>query len=779
MKLKFDHFFQTAFGDKIPPFPYQVKLSLKPWPDVVRIETGMGKTAAMILTWIFKRLLGDPQTPRRLIYCLPMRTLVEQTSTGANVWIKRLIEGGILPEDRRPSVHILMGGEIDNDWDRFPEKEAILIGTQDQLLSRALNRGYAMSRFRWPIDFGLLHNDSLWVMDEVQLMGSGLATTAQLHAFRATLGTLHPVHSVWMSATLQKDWLRTIDFSTKAGDLQEFTLSEEDRINPSVKKRLEARKPIERAEIATERSLQIAELILDTHQKGTRTLVILNTVDRAVEIYSQLKRKKPKAALTLLHSRFRPGDRAKALEKVLADPEDHGSICISTQVIEAGVDVSATTLITDLAPWSSMVQRFGRCNRYGSDDNARVIWLDMDLGKKGAALPYTEEELKQATFVLQKLKDVRPEKLPPVSSKPVLSQVIRRKDLIDLFDTTPDLTGFDIDVSRYIRETDDHDAHVFWRDLAEEGPGEDEPAPSHGELCTVPVNELREANWREKWRWDHLEKRWGREYTIIPGTILMLPIHDGGYSSEMGWTGNREDKPEPVHRGALLEEGIGDDPYTATGWQTLVEHNDAILRELKDIISRCNLPGREWTEALLIAALWHDAGKAHGVFQKAMIGNSPEKDLSQVWAKTSLPRVVYERKGFRHELASAIAAIQNGLADLAAYLIAAHHGKVRLSIRSLPNETVPDDPNKRFARGIWEGDTLREADLGDGQRLPQTVLDLSCMDLGEGPLGPSWVSRMLLLRDDPLIGPFRLAYLEALIRAADWRASQKADKTNV
>jgi CRISPR-associated endonuclease/helicase Cas3 len=36
-----------------------------------------------------------------------------------------------------------------------------------------------------------------------------------------------------------------------------------------------------------------------------------------------------------------------------------------------------------------------------------------------------------------------------------------------------------------------------------------------------------------------------------------------------------------------------------------------------------------------------------------------------------------------------------------------------------------------------------------------------------------------LLRDDPLIGPFRLAYLEALIRAADWRASQKADKTNV
>ena len=195
------------------------------------------------------------------------------------------------------------------------QKEAILIGTQDQLLSRALNRGYGLTDSVPPIDFGLLHNDSLWVMDEVQLMGSGLATTAQLQAFRATLGTLHPVHSIWMSATLQKDWLRTIDFSAKAENLREFTLSEEDRINPSVKKRLEAQKPIEKAEIPADKPLKVAELILDTHQKGTRTLVIVNTVNRAAEIYSQLKRKKPEAALTLVHSRFRPGDRAKHLKR--------------------------------------------------------------------------------------------------------------------------------------------------------------------------------------------------------------------------------------------------------------------------------------------------------------------------------------------------------------------------------------------------------------------------------------------------------------------------------
>ncbi len=55
------------------------------------------------------------------------------------------------------------------------------------LLSRALMRGYAMSRFRWPVDLALQHNDAQWVFDEVQLMGSGLATSTQLESFRRTL----------------------------------------------------------------------------------------------------------------------------------------------------------------------------------------------------------------------------------------------------------------------------------------------------------------------------------------------------------------------------------------------------------------------------------------------------------------------------------------------------------------------------------------------------------------------------------------------------------------
>ena len=124
-----------------------------------------------------------------------MRTLVEQTAEEAKKWITNLLttadELGLSPAGKQSlawlaehSPIILMGGEDSGDWDIHPEKDAILIGTQDMLLSRALNRGYASSRAHWPMEFGLLNQDCLWILDEVQLMDVGLATSAQLQAFR-------------------------------------------------------------------------------------------------------------------------------------------------------------------------------------------------------------------------------------------------------------------------------------------------------------------------------------------------------------------------------------------------------------------------------------------------------------------------------------------------------------------------------------------------------------------------------------------------------------------
>jgi CRISPR-associated endonuclease/helicase Cas3 len=111
--------------------------------------------------------------------------------------------------------------------------------------------------------------------------------------------------------------------------------------------------------------------------------------------------------------------------------------------------------------------------------------------------------------------------------------------------------------------------------------------------------------------------------------------------------------------------------------------------------------------------------------------------------------------------------------DLIAYLVAAHHGKVRLSIRSLPDETGDaKSPEKLFARGIWQDDILPAVPLGE-ITTPEIALDLSFMKMGEGKYGPSWLARTVALRDRIDLGPFRLAYLETLLRAADARASRE------
>ncbi len=165
-------FFSKARGAAQEPLPYQQRLATADWPNVLIVPTGLGKTAAVVLAWLYRVWSVDPATPRRLVYCLPMRVLVEQVEEEARQWLERL--GPLFDDVGRPQpcVHVLLGGAADEVWVNDPARPAIIIGTQDMLLSRALMRGYGMSRYRWPIDFALLHNDALWVFDEVQLMGA-------------------------------------------------------------------------------------------------------------------------------------------------------------------------------------------------------------------------------------------------------------------------------------------------------------------------------------------------------------------------------------------------------------------------------------------------------------------------------------------------------------------------------------------------------------------------------------------------------------------------------
>ena len=414
----FSAFFQTTTGGKTP-YAYQCRLACGPeaHPEkpetldrkthcasrLIDIPTGLGKTAAVVLAWLWNRLgpggrgavpAEEPKWPRRLVYCLPMRTLVEQTVSEAKEWIAELVKADFI-EGEPPKVHILMGGEGAGDWDIHPEKPVILIGTQDMLLSRALNRGYGMSRYRWPMHFGLLNNDALWVMDETQLMGPGLSTSCQLEAFRNPsaqgFDSFSAAGSVtwYMSATSNPGHLLTRDWRNVERPKEfQFGLSSEEKSATSspIHQRRTASKRLELKPDSNFGDTTATELLVgsirsrhqemlaaigdDTSLPG-RTLIICNTVDRAVAVYRLLAAQELEGCdLLLLHSRFRPPERKEQMKRLGSIDRTvfpNGQIVVATQVVEAGVDVSAVRLWSEVAPWPSLVQRLGRLNPDGRE----------------------------------------------------------------------------------------------------------------------------------------------------------------------------------------------------------------------------------------------------------------------------------------------------------------------------------------------------------------------------------------------------------------------------
>jgi CRISPR-associated endonuclease/helicase Cas3 len=753
----FEAFFSRATGH--PPFPFQSRLAeVEAWPDLLTVPTGAGKTATVVLGWAWRRLVRPHDTPRRLVYCLPVRSLVDQTAREAVAWMAKL--GLDVP------VHLMLGGAVDQSWEDQPDRPAILIGTQDQLLSRALNRGYAMSRFRWPVHFALLHNDAQWVFDETQLMGVGLSTSAQLQALREQLGTALPARSLWMSATNAPGRLATVDL--RARPLASLGLSDADRESPALRPRLVATKAVVRLDDALREPARLARWVAEQHTPGSLTLVVLNRVARAVEVAAALEKHTKGVPLRLLHSRFRRVDRA-AMEDALLP--GFSGVVVATQAIEAGVDVSARLLVTDLAPWPSLIQRAGRCNRRGehSAGVARVAWVDVP--EKDAA-PYMADALAAARARIEGLTDLGPATLAtlPEDVETPAMPVLRRKDLLELFDTEPDLAGRHLDVSRWVRDQDDIDVQIAWRALPADGPEPGAPRAHRDELCRVGIGPAKKLlKGQTAYRWDGLAGAWARVVgdRVIPGDVLLVDTKVGGYDPKRGFTGQSRDVPPPVGVPDVAEEGDSDDRWSVLGqFVTLAAHSDDIVAEVEAILGA--LPDVGAGDDLAAAARWHDLGKVHPAFQRMLTSGLPGEDPRRAggpWAKsdgTSTKRC--ERKHFRHELASALVWLANGGSDRVAYLIAAHHGKVRLAVRPRPGEA-----GRGVVLGVREGDELPGVALGGGVEVAACALSPDAWIAGAE--GASWVDRMARLLDEH--GPFRLALWEALVRVADWRASRR------
>ena len=107
-----------------------------------------------------------------------------------------------------------------------------------------------------------------------------------------------------------------------------------------------------------------------------KTLIVVNSVDKAIELYEKLKEtadqlEKPSICY---HSRFINKHRSEKEKDIFAlDKADNGGVLIATQVVEVSLDIDFDILFTENAPIDAIIQRAGRVNRKRKKKNTKVV----------------------------------------------------------------------------------------------------------------------------------------------------------------------------------------------------------------------------------------------------------------------------------------------------------------------------------------------------------------------------------------------------------------------
>jgi len=401
------------------PFPWQQRLAAQvcetgEWPGALDLPTGTGKTSVLDIA-VFAMAVDaarDPpqrKAPRRAILVVDRRTVVDQAYARASA-LARLLAGarpgtilgrvaealhGLRGEvsSRRPGARPLevayLRGAIprDDGWARDPSQPLLGVSTVDQVGSRLLFRGYGVSPGMRSVHAGLLGNDIVYFLDEVQLSQPFAETLDQVRRWRDQARRTLPVslRVVMMSATHRS-----------AGARRPFGLDDTDRQDPRLRLRLDAPKPVtlELVKVSGDedhrRSMfaqRLADLALSSagDRRRRRVAVVVNRVDTALAVHDAVheriaaKAYEP-ASTMLVTGRMRPldrRDRERQLRSVAAGiPRGHGDprqIVIATQCIEAGADLDFDVLITECASLDALIQRFGRLDRLGEHRDARGV----------------------------------------------------------------------------------------------------------------------------------------------------------------------------------------------------------------------------------------------------------------------------------------------------------------------------------------------------------------------------------------------------------------------
>ena len=137
---------------------------------------------------------------------------------------------------------------------------------------------------------------------------------------------------------------------------------------------------------------------LEFVEPGKRNAVIVNTVERAVELYNQAiggNTKFEKDRIILIHGRMKPSHKRALIDR-LRRLKNEEFLLIGTQAVEAGVDFSSDVMVTDRAPINSLLQRLGRLARHARDREGQVIIMEDAPGG-----PYPPEKVERTVSLLK------------------------------------------------------------------------------------------------------------------------------------------------------------------------------------------------------------------------------------------------------------------------------------------------------------------------------------------------------------------------------------------
>ncbi len=130
-------------------------------------------------------------------------------------------------------------------------------------------------------------------------------------------------------------------------------------------------KELKRVEVYDQRKVggwnehEVAELAEQELRETSSVLIVVNTKKAAVNLFKKL-RDHPKADVFHLSTNMCPAHRMNVLDNIkMCLPDKKPVICVSTQLIEAGIDIDFGSVIRYLAGLDSIAQAAGRCNRNG------------------------------------------------------------------------------------------------------------------------------------------------------------------------------------------------------------------------------------------------------------------------------------------------------------------------------------------------------------------------------------------------------------------------------